>query len=166
MPWINEIWRPGVTSEDLEDSGDYPSLDMKLAAALLKTFPVELKRKVEIMEEQMQLRHKIVTGRQMVLLVLRHLSISKIDAFFVELEDLQRLRIHNGDVAEFMYQWFYLISGMDPERYPPDHVCENCLSKQFRKADCMTEAMKHYDWGIRQLGQEKNYLTFGCSHQK
>ena len=124
MPWVSEIWRQGVTLEDLEESGDFASLDMKLAAALLKTFPVELKRKVEVMEEQMQLRQKIVTGRQLVLLVLRHLTISKNDAYFVELEDLQHLRIHNGDVGEFIHAWFYLISGMDPLKYPPDHMCE------------------------------------------
>ena len=35
MPWVSECWKTGVTLEDLEESGEYASLDMKLASALL-----------------------------------------------------------------------------------------------------------------------------------
>jgi hypothetical protein len=67
--------------------------------------------------------------------------------------------MHNGNVPEFMHQWFYQISGMDPNKVPPEHRLEELIVKQLRKAESMKEALSKYDWGIRQEGNDKCYRT-------
>jgi len=159
MQWIKAVWQIDVTLEALEDPGAFETLDAKLASALLAILPIELQRKVEVMEEQAHLRARTVAGRQVVFLIIKHLAISKNDSYLVDLQDLQRVHLKNNDVADFIHRWLYQLSGMDPNKVPPEYVLEDMIAKELRKADCMKEAFSNYDWEVRQEGRAKNYHT-------
>ena len=71
--WIMEVEQRGVALICLEDSGFFPTLDAKLAAALSKAIHGEFARRVNVMkEEQARSRRLMLNGRQILFLLYHH----------------------------------------------------------------------------------------------
>ena len=125
-----EIENKSITMADLEDSGEFETLEAKLASALYPTFPLPLQRKIQVLEEKAHTHAQVVTGRQHVLLMFQSLCTNETDCYFVDIEDLRRCHMIDQDLEGFLHTWEHTLSGMNPDKIPPKFMLEDMFAKE------------------------------------
>ena len=74
LAWLNKAAEKSTTFDELADSeGDrFVPLDVRLSAALLRTFPTDLSLRVRKREQEMRRLNQVITGRQCVCMVFKY----------------------------------------------------------------------------------------------
>ena len=72
--WIRKTEK-ATTADDLQDSGTFPSLDAKLAAALSRILTGELARQINVIKEQKASEDLFLKGRQILYMIYQLLII-------------------------------------------------------------------------------------------
>jgi len=53
--------------------------------------------------------------------------------------------------------WFHQLSGVDPNKIPPDYFLGNMFSKEVRQCECLKEGFVQHECGQEQRGEAKSY---------
>ena len=99
------VERPGVTLEALNNSGEIPTLDAKLAAALSKASRGEFARRINITKEEYATKGMLLKGRQILWLVYQHYKTSEVEGEMLEMQDLLAVRMVSEDLRKFLNDW-------------------------------------------------------------
>jgi len=143
--WIMEVEMAGVPLRSLENSGLFPTLDAKLAAALSKAIHGEFARRVNVMkEEHAKSRGLMLTGRQILFLLYHHYRTTEADGEMLDLQDLMAVRLANDDLRKFLNDWEMTLTGM--KAAPDMKLCETLFIRELKKYSGFKAHMAHYDW--------------------
>ena len=125
--WVLSVEKPGATLALLSDSGEFPTVDSKLAAALSKAIHGEFARRINIMKEEHASRGKLFKGRQILFLIYQHYRTTEAEGQMLDLQDLMAVRLQGDDARKFLNDWETTLQGM---RIPPS---EDVLETFFNK---------------------------------
>ncbi len=115
-----------TTFETLRSSGDFDSLDAKLASALGRIVSGEAGREVTRVTETEAREGRLIKGRQILFLLLQYYRVNEEAVSFYNLADLCSTRLVNdGQLEQFLNTWDNVLAGMDKE--PDDAVKEKSL---------------------------------------
>ena len=106
------VERPGVTLEALNNSGEFPTLDAKLAAALSRASHGEYARRINITKEEYATRGMLLKGRQILWLVYQHYKTSEVEGDMLDMQDLLAVRMVSEDLRKFLNDWEMTLAGM------------------------------------------------------
>ena len=110
--WYKEIDR-AISIEDLEDSGEFETLDMKIADAFARAISGEFARQISILETELMEKHgKFLKGRQIAWLLNNFFRMSEVEGSILEFEDILNVELRNGNLKQFLYEWDLCIMGM------------------------------------------------------
>ena len=96
LVWIMRPERPGITSEELEDSEGYDTLDIKLASALNELLKGETMRKVMIEQESLAQRQQLLKGRQILLMVYERFKLDEQLGTMYSFQNLLSTKLTHG----------------------------------------------------------------------
>ena len=85
--WFLEVQK-ARSIEDLADSGVFPSLDVKLNAALARITTGELGRRINLQKEKYALQEKYLKGRQVLWLIFEFYKVADIEGGINSMRDL------------------------------------------------------------------------------
>ena len=88
--------------ERFADSGNFLTLDFKIAAGLSKIIKGEFKRRVQLVEEQANNKNRMLTGRQIAWMIYNHLVTNVEDQVTLDFEDLLSVKLHGDNLFAFM----------------------------------------------------------------
>ena len=129
---------------DLEDSGRFPSLDVKLGAAITSVSHGELGRKLTHENEAAAREGKMIKGRQLLWYVYEYYKVSEEAGTLYDLQDLMAVTlVGDGKLSQFMQTWESILAGMKEE--PAMSTQEILFLKQVRSSKELCEEIAHYD---------------------
>jgi len=133
LTWILKAEKPGMTYDELQDSGaDYKSLDSKLALSISKlaegtNLGQEIGRQAEIAATH----EKSVTGRQMIWLIYKDLQVDDRGMGMYNVIHLMSIK-YPGDhkLQNFRMHWFRVLEGLEEEQTESNcqYILERCLN--------------------------------------
>ena len=126
FPWILATEKQGVTLEDFADSGDFPTLDVKLAAAISKLAKGELGHRLAHETELAAKQGKLIRGRQAMFLIHPHHPLDEEHGALYSIRDVLAVRLGGDSKLEsFINSWDHVIAGlMKP-------MMKSCWSRSF-----------------------------------
>ena len=103
--WLSEV--DTKTFEELGHSGQLPTLDAKLASALLQIAPRagELGKNISVREETMASQRTRLRGRHILRLIYDHHKLDEDNDCLYSIEDVLAVELKNDDVAGFLARW-------------------------------------------------------------
>ena len=89
----------------LRESWPFYTLDVKLSQAFARVLPAcpDRHRDVHLEEHKARQHGCMLTGRQTIYMVFRHVRLSASDATLAELTELFEVKVHRGAVKTFLY---------------------------------------------------------------
>ena len=103
---------PGSTLERFSDSGEFGTLDCKLAHALTKVITGTLGRSIIVEKEKMTGEGKRMTGRQILLMRYRHFRVTEAEGHIRDFRDLMDVKIRGDDLKAILAEWEITLTGM------------------------------------------------------
>jgi len=142
--WVLEAEAPTATYDLLADSGEFGTLDIKLAAALTKVATGELGRKITLAVETEAKRGRMVKGRQILWMVRDYHKYDEEIGALYDYQDLLSVRLKNDSQLEsFMNSWDSVLAGMRVT--PAEELLEVLFLAQLRHSQVLKEEIAHYD---------------------
>lgn len=120
LQWVLELGKKSYN--ELGDSGMFPTLDSKLAAALSKVMGGELGRQINLKKEQVARKQQYLKGRQIWSMLHDHYRVSETDCPILKFHDLLNVEMKGGDLRAFLNEWRLTTVGMSP--VPEDNMSE------------------------------------------
>ena len=130
--WICEVDQSSCTIESLADSGTFPSLDAKLAAALAKITTGELSRQINVHKERFAAKSTFMKVRQVLWEIYRHYQIGVTEGSLLNMQDLMDVRLNNDNLQAFLNDWESVLAVMSPLPH------EDVLHKPCSDCSCPT----------------------------
>ena len=137
--WIYQVESPGIKIDDLANSGDFASLDAKLAAGIARVAQGDLGRAISTAKERLALKGIFMKGRQALKMIYDHYRISETEGSLLELQDLLRVSLKGDNLRAFIGDWEHVLTGMNP--VPHDDVLETLFRLQIAKSTAMRDIM-------------------------
>ena len=140
LSWVAEI-EEARTIEQLHSSIylhegtmiNFETLDMKIAAGIMKVMHGDFKKRVTMKDEQHQMqRKKMLTGRQVAFMMFQHFQLNDLDSSMMEFNDLLSLELKGDNLRAFDTAWDNTLLGM--KNLPDEEYLENLYRKQVRKS--------------------------------
>ena len=94
--WIRQLDDPAFTYDVLQDSGEFLTLDMKLAAALTAKAFGEIGRKLSLRKEKEYQHGRLVKGRQMLHMIHDFYKVTEEAGALYDFQDLLAAQIKGG----------------------------------------------------------------------
>ena len=137
LVWALEIERESATFASLQDSGKFPTLDVKLSAALTKLAHGDLGREIALQQEHAAKDGRLLRGRQALFMIYQHFKPAEEAGALYDLVDLTKvLSTTSGgkqiDLTTFLQNWEAVLAGMKVE---PDISVKETLFKEQIKTD-------------------------------
>ena len=120
MRWVSQAWAEGQTYEALGDDECHPfvTLDMKLAQGMMVMLnragekASRVRDKVNLKAEEATRNGTLVTGRQLVFMLLEsYKTFDRCDIVY-GFDHLGNLKVKNHDLHEFHMTWNHIIDNM------------------------------------------------------
>ncbi len=140
--WIIEV-DSGKSIDEFDGSGAFPSLDAKLAAAITKIVSGNLSHKIHLAMETRAKTGRMLTGRQMLLMVYDHYKISEVEGALLDFEDLTMVKLQGDDLQGFLTDWENVLAVIAEQ--PSQTVLETLFRKQLTKSVSLREQMSYYE---------------------
>jgi hypothetical protein len=141
---VLEAEAPTATYDLLADSGEFGTLDIKLAAALTKVATGEIGRKVTLAVETEAKRGRMLKGRQILWMVHDYHKYDEEIGALYDYQDLLSVRLKNDSCLEsFMNSWDSVLAGMRVT--PAEELLEVLFLAQLRHSQMLKEELAHYD---------------------
>ena len=136
--WINEVDRSGVSVRGLADSGEFPTLDQKLASAILVVISINgsLSREIRNLRQRYQQGYtpERVKGRQMFNMIIDHYAVSETEGHMLDLRGLLAVTVVNDDLEYFVQEWGNTRDRM--KNAPEDAYLHDRFEKQVEYPPC------------------------------
>ena len=146
--WAQEVEREGATHESLADSGRFVTLDAKLASALAKIAHGEIGRRITLATEMAAREGRMLKGRQSLLIVYEHFTVSEEAGALYDFEDLMNVRFKGDNHLEsFMNTWDTVLASID--KPPAADIVETLFVNQLRNSKDLREEIAHYDRSLK-----------------
>lgn len=153
--WICEI-DEAATMEELGNSGDFETLDAKLADAFGRILHGELGRQIQIMEDKVAKTTKqMLKGRQIAWIVFERFKLNEEHGYVLDFEDLFNLELKNNNTRAFLNDWEQVYIGL--KEIPPESVLESLFRRQVEKTDDLKELLALYNQDVTQRGESRSY---------
>ena len=153
--WICEI-DEAATMEELGNSGDFETLDAKLADAFGRILHGELGRQIQIMEDKVAKTQKqMLKGRQIAWFVFERFKLNEEHGYVLDFEDLFNLELKNSNTRAFLNDWEQVYIGL--KEIPPESVLESLFRRQVEKTDDLKELLALYNQDVTQRGEPRSY---------
>ena len=153
--WICKI-DDAATMEELGNSGDYETLDAKLADAFGRILHGELGRQIQIMEDKVAKTTKqMLKGRQIAWIVFERFKLNEEHGYVLDFEDLFNLELKNNNTRAFLNDWEQVYIGL--KEIPPESVLESLFRRQIEKTDDLKELLALYNQDVTQRGESRSY---------
>ena len=101
-----------LASTESLDGTDFETLDAKLASSLIRLAPLSFEKTLRAKRTEAYSAGHRVTGRQILLLIDEHFSMSIADGAIYDQEHLLAVSIRNDDLAGCVTQWENVLAGM------------------------------------------------------
>jgi hypothetical protein len=137
--WIFQVELPHVTIGELADSGEFASLDAKLAAGIARVAQGDLGRAISTAEEQSALKGFFRKGRQALRMIYDHYRISETEGSLLELQDLMKVSLKKDNLRSFLMDWEHVFTGMNP--LPDVAVLETLFRMQIQNSSAMRDVL-------------------------
>ena len=85
----------------------------------------------------------MVTGRQMLFVIMQHYRMTEAGGAIFEMGDLLTVRLHNDNIRSFVHDWERVITCMKVE--PEEYVLEGLLLRQLRNSTSFRDHITYYD---------------------
>ena len=106
FPWILRVEEPDVTFDELSNSGEFATLDAKLASSLSVGLTGDLARKVEHAKEKLTLERKmLLKGRQILHMIFDYYKLPEVDGQLFRVTDLLEVKMEGNDLRSFVNAW-------------------------------------------------------------
>ena len=135
--------KPGITMEDLQDSGDFESIDCKLAAALTEILNSELRQDIKLLENQEHKHGRMLKGRQIYWVILQSYKVTEAEDSIHDFERINALRMRDDDLARFLAEWDNLL--LDLHEPPSTKILESLFRSQIQRHPWMKMDMAEYN---------------------
>ena len=120
MQWVSASWAEGQTYEALGDHGHNPyvTLDMKLAQGMMIMLnkagekASRLRDKVNLKTEEATRNHTLVTGRQLVFMLLESYKTFDRSDLVYGFDHLGTLKVKDHNLHEFLMTWNHITDNM------------------------------------------------------
>ena len=153
--WWGEIER-AQTFEELEDSGEFETLDAKAADSLSKLVHGDLARQLLIMETELFEKYeKMLKGRQIAWLINKHFKMSETEGAILEFEDILNVDLKNGNLKQFLHDLDMALLAMN--ELPSANQLESLFRRQLKKCEELRQELSWYDMEIAQGRTTKSY---------
>ena len=124
--------------ETLQDSGSFPSLDAKVAAAFTKMLGRrDLGRQIIVAQEKAAIERKMLQGRQIACLIYKHFVVSETEGASLELEDLLNVQIKGDNLRAFLTEWELTLASL--KQVPDEIFLETLLVRTLKNVDSLRE---------------------------
>ena len=154
--WIMRCEEAGISTYKLADSESFDTLDAKLCAGLSGLIKGDLARQVHAEKESLASQGFYMRGRQLLLVIYQHYSISEAEGYVVEFRDLMAVTVQGGDLKSFLTEWDVIMAGI--RKVPDEDILESMFRKQVEKHPLLREDMAYYN--RKSLHDpERTYLT-------
>ena len=110
--WILQVEARGVTLATLAESGEFPTLDAKLAAALSKATTGEFARRINIVKEERAVKGLLLKGRQILFLIYQHYRMSEVEGHTLDFQDPLAVVMAEEDLKRFLNDWEISLAGL------------------------------------------------------
>ena len=132
LVWALEVEKESATFDSLQDSGKFPTLDVKLSAALTKLAHGDLGREIALQQERAAKDGRLLRGRQALFMIYQHFKTAEEAGALYDLVDLTKVlsTTHGGkqiDLTTFLQNWEAVLAGMKVE---PDITIKETLFKE------------------------------------
>ena len=78
---------------DLEDSGDFESLEAKIASGLSEILHGKFQRRINVLEEREASQGKMLSGRSLAWLIDKEMKVSETEGALLEFDDLLQVEL-------------------------------------------------------------------------
>jgi hypothetical protein len=152
--WISQV-ESAKSWKELNNSGEFASLDAKLATALGNILTGELARQINVVEERLALQMKMIKGRQIAWMIFEHFRITETEGAILEFEDLIAIELRGDNIKQFLNDWESCLINL--KAVPPPEILESLFRKQLERSDCLKNVMSLYNLDITHNGKERSY---------
>eukprot|EP00971_Amphidinium_carterae_P303507 6030968-Amphidinium_carterae.1 len=136
--------------DELQDASEHPSLDSKLASALLHIAKAHVQWSLQSFCQEQHQQGKVATGRQLLSLFLREFNLDQSHLALFDLHDLMAVQwLGDNGLREFLQRWTYTINKLASR--PSNEVLRSVLwhhmkrSKTFQHDMLLFERMDDKD---------------------
>ena len=152
--WINQV-DSATSIEELEDDHEFETLSAKITSALTDICHGEFLRKMNVLEEELAKKNKMLGGRVFAWHIKQHFRVSEVEGSILRFEDLLAVELIGDNVVAFDNDWDYVISGL--KKVPDDETLEALYKKQLDKSVQLKDKLALYEQGIALDGKSESY---------
>ena len=106
---------------------------MKIANALWRIMPGDLKRQVSIWDSfQEKQYNKMLNGRQLAWIIFDHFKMPEVTVRMFSLQGLMNLRLRDDSLAQYNLEWDEMLAGMP--KIPAEDVMDALYSTQIQRS--------------------------------
>ena len=141
--WVEKVFQQGMTLERLDDSQGFGTLDIKLAAAVMRIAKGELSSQISLEAERYKNRKgKVLKGRQCLFLVNEQYRMDENCGALFNISDLISVQwLGDGKMAEFLARWDHILVGMTSE--PPESIKEQLFLDRVWESSALKYEVAH-----------------------
>ena len=99
--WINQV-DDAISIDQLQNDGNFELLSARVAAGLSSIIHGDLLRQINVVEEQLTTRGRMINGRQVTWLLYRHFRVSEVQSSILGQDDLLNLSLRGDNVRAFL----------------------------------------------------------------
>ena len=92
LEWINELDKPGVTVESLDDPGAFKRLNVELVHAVVKIVHGDLGREVNAVVDRCHKQNKVPSGRGLLLMIYKDHATNEAAGAMYDITDLAKIK--------------------------------------------------------------------------
>ena len=127
----------------MDNSGEFASLDAKLAAGIARVAQGDLGRAISTEKEKLAEKGIFMKGRRALRMIHDHYRISETEGALLELQDLLKVSVKGDNLRSFLMDWEHVLTGMNP--VPDVAVLETLFRLQVAKSTAMRDTMTYYN---------------------
>ena len=152
--WISEV-ETATSVDDLALSGEFETLDAKIANGLYKILRPPLRSRINIMEIQASKLGKMVNGRQIAFKLYEYFQTTETAGAILSFQDLLAVTLVGNNLVKFVNEWETVLSGL--EDMPADKILESLFMKQIEDCTQFSQELALYRMDISQKGTTPSY---------
>ena len=99
--WASKVKTNGVEFDALAETEGLATLDSKLASALRKLVTGSLGCSINVEKEKLATAGRMMTGRQLLLMIYSQYRVTEVDNNILDLEDLISVKMNGDDLMRF-----------------------------------------------------------------
>ena len=145
------------TFEELANSGEFESMDIKLAQELKHNVEGQLAMKIQMAEEKVMEKGAFLKGRQIVKMINSYMEVSKIEGGLLDFEDFILVTVRGENVTRFLNDWDKAYAKLRVESRPTPDQLEILFRRQIQQVHDLEKTLDLYELTINQQSMPRTY---------